>query len=188
MPFIKKKEIKIKNKAENVLLLLRIQGLFQKFLASPWKKEPKGEHVCCTNTLPLLIKLEILIQISVLISLLVYKSERCATNLKSGWGLKLFEWQSNVPFYYFKTGSSYFIILMLHHQHRSPWSSPATLLYRPLFLVCLQGYILYQHRAVVCRFLLVVLPFLIHVKGSTGVCHLWICSYFSSNFLYVWFV
>ena len=37
---------------------------------------------------------------------------------------------------------------------------------------CLQGYILYRYKAVVCRFELVVLPLLVHVKGSTGVCRL----------------
>ena len=41
--------------------------------------------------------------------------------------------------------------------------------YRPSLPESLQGYILYQHRAVVYRFLLVVLPLLIHVMGSTGV-------------------
>ena len=44
------------------------------------------------------------------------------------------------------------IIIMLRHQHGYPWPSPATLLYCPSFLVGLQGYILYQHRSVVCRF------------------------------------
>ena len=40
------------------------------------------------------------------------------------------------------------------------------------FLADPQGYIPYQHRAAVCRFELVVLPLLIHVKGPTGVHHL----------------
>ena len=64
----------------------------------------------------------------------------------------------------------------------------AILLYCPLFPAGLQGNILYQHRAVVCRFLLVVLPLLVHVKGSTGVCHLWVHLYFSCSVPYVWFV
>ena len=39
-----------------------------------------------------------------------------------------------------------------------------------------------------CRFLLIVLPLLVHVKGSTGVCHLWVRPYFSSIVPHVWFV
>ena len=70
------------------------------------------------------------------------------------------------------------IIIMSRCQHGSPWPSPATDLYRPSLPVGLQGYILYQHRAVVCRFKLVILPFLVHVKGSTGVCHS-LVAYFS---------
>ena len=50
-----------------------------------------------------------------------------------------------------------------------------------------QGYILYWHRAVVCSFELVVLLLLVHVKGSTGVHHLWAHPYFSSSVLHVWF-
>ena len=45
-------------------------------------------------------------------------------------------------------GTSIFIcIIMSHRQHGSPWPSLATRLYCPLFLVGLQGYILYRHRA-----------------------------------------
>ena len=47
--------------------------------------------------------------------------------------------------------------------------------YRPLLLAGLQGYIPYQHRHAVCRFVLVVLHSLVHVKGSTGV-HDFSCS------------
>ena len=72
-------------------------------------------------------------------------------------------------------------IMMSRCKHGSPWPSLATRLYCPLFLVSLQGYILYQHRAVVYRFWLVVLPLLVHMKGSTGVCCLWVCFYFSSR-------
>ena len=61
------------------------------------------------------------------------------------------------------------IIIMSHYQHGYPWPSLATLLYHPLLPAVLQGYILYQHRAAVCRFKLVVLTLLIHVNGSTGV-------------------
>ena len=50
----------------------------------------------------------------------------------------------------------------------------ATLLCRPSFLVALQGYNLYQHRAIVCRFSLIVLPLLVRVRESTGVRYLWV--------------
>ena len=63
------------------------------------------------------------------------------------------------------------IIIMSYRQHRSPWASLVTRLYHPSLPVGLQGYILYRHRAVVYRFELIVLPFVVHVKGSTGVCH-----------------
>ena len=56
------------------------------------------------------------------------------------------------------------IIIMSRHQHGYTWPSPATLLYRPSLPVGLPGYILYRHRAVVCRFSLVVLPLLVHMK------------------------
>ena len=46
----------------------------------------------------------------------------------------------------------YIIIIMPRHQLRSPWPSPATLLYRLSVLIDFQGCILYQHRAVVYRF------------------------------------
>ena len=36
------------------------------------------------------------------------------------------------------------------------------------------------------RFLLVVQPLLVHVKGSTGLRRLWVCPYFSSSVLHVW--
>ena len=44
------------------------------------------------------------------------------------------------------------IIILSHRQHGSPLLSLATLLYRPLLSVDLQGNILYPHRAVVCKF------------------------------------
>ena len=51
----------------------------------------------------------------------------------------------------------------------------------PLPIVhCFRKVFRYTSRiGVVCRFELVVLPFLLHVKGSTGVHHIWDCSYFS---------
>ena len=47
---------------------------------------------------------------------------------------------------------TFIIIIMVHHQHGYPWPSTATRLYRPSLPVGLQGYILYRHWAVVCRF------------------------------------
>ena len=73
---------------------------------------------------------------------------------------------------------------MSHYQHRYPWSSLATPPYRPLVPAGPQGYISYRHRATVCRFELVVLPWHVHEKGSTGVYHLWADPCFSSS---VWF-
>ena len=80
------------------------------------------------------------------------------------------------------------IIIMSRHQHGYPWSSLATGLYRQSLPAGLQGYILYRHRAAVCRFELVVLPLLDHLKGSTGVHHLWVLPYFSGSVSHVWFV
>ena len=82
---------------------------------------------------------------------------------------------------------NFMIIIMSRHQHGYPWPSAATLLYRPSLLVGFQGYILYRHRALVCRFLLVVLLLLVHVKGSTGVNHLWVLPNFSSSVPHIWF-
>ena len=67
-----------------------------------------------------------------------------------------------------------------HHYHHNvvpsariyPSSSLATPPYRPLLPAGLQGYISYRHRAVVCRFELVVLPLFVHVKGSTSLMNL----------------
>ena len=49
-----------------------------------------------------------------------------------------------------------------------------------------QDYTPYLHRAAVCRFDLVTLLLLGHVKGSIGVHHLWAHPYFSSSVLHVW--
>ena len=59
---------------------------------------------------------------------------------------------------------------------------------RPLLQAGLQDYTSFRHRAAVCRFELVVLPLLVHVKGSTGVHNLWARPYISSSILHVWFV
>ena len=44
------------------------------------------------------------------------------------------------------------IIIMSQHQHEYLWPPLATTLYRQSLTVGLQGYILYRHRAVICRF------------------------------------
>ena len=80
------------------------------------------------------------------------------------------------------------IIVMSRHPHGYPWPSLATPPYRPLLPAGLWGYIPYQDRAVVCKFGLVLLLLLVHVKGSTGLNHLWACSYSSSSVPHVWFV
>ena len=46
----------------------------------------------------------------------------------------------------------------------------------------------YRHRSAVCRFDLIVLPLLVHVKRSTVVHHLWARPYFSSIVPHVLFV
>ena len=51
-----------------------------------------------------------------------------------------------------------------------PLSPPLPIV--PLLPAGLQGYIPHRHRAAVCRFELIVLPLLVHVKGSTGLHHL----------------
>ena len=48
----------------------------------------------------------------------------------------------------------------------------ATPTYRPLLPAGPQGYIPHRHRAAVCRFELVALLLLSHVKGFTGIHHL----------------
>ena len=82
----------------------------------------------------------------------------------------------------------YIIIIMSLCEHESSWPSLTTRLYRPLLPGGLPGYILYQRRAVICRFLQVVLPLLVHVKGSTELCYLWVRPYFSNSVPHVWFI
>ena len=80
------------------------------------------------------------------------------------------------------------IVITSRYQHGYPWPFLAIPPYRALLPAGLQGYIPYRHRAVVCRFWLVVLLLLVHVKGSIGVHHLWAHPYFSSSVPRVWFV
>ena len=81
-----------------------------------------------------------------------------------------------------------FIIILLSHQRGYPWPSLATSPYRSSHLAGLHGCTPYPHRAAVCRFELVTLLLLGHVKGSIGVHHLWAHPYFFSSVLHVWFV
>ena len=67
---------------------------------------------------------------------------------------------------------AYIINIMSNHRYRSPWPSPATLLYYLLLPVGLQGhpvsaqsYILSRHRAIACRSSLDVLPLPVHLRG-----------------------
>ena len=57
------------------------------------------------------------------------------------------------------------IIILSCHQYRYPWPYLAITPYRSSLLAGPQGYTLYPHRAVVCRFKLVTLLLLSHVKG-----------------------
>ena len=72
-------------------------------------------------------------------------------------------------------------IIMSRHKLGYSWPSLATPPYRTLLSTDPQGYIPYWHRAAVCRFELVVLLLLVHVRGSTGVHHLWARPYFFSS-------
>ena len=77
------------------------------------------------------------------------------------------------------------IIILACHQHGYPWPTLATPPYRSSLLASPQGYILYPHRAAVCRFEMVALLLLGHVRRSIGEHHLWSRPSFSSS---VWFV
>ena len=70
------------------------------------------------------------------------------------------------------------VVMMSRYQYGYPWASLATPLYRPLLSAGPQGYIPYRLRAVVYMFVLIVLHLPVHVKGSTGVHHLWARPYF----------
>ena len=79
------------------------------------------------------------------------------------------------------------VFLTFHHHHLVPSTRISlTLYHHPLYRSALpagpHGYTLYPHRAAVCRFELVALLLLGHVKGSIRVHH------FSSSVLQVWFV
>ena len=80
------------------------------------------------------------------------------------------------------------IIIMSCHRHSYPWPFHTTSLNRSSLPVGPQGYTPYPLRAAVCRFELVTLLLLSHVKGFTGVHHLWAHLYFSSSVLHFWFI
>ena len=80
------------------------------------------------------------------------------------------------------------IIIMSCRQHGYLWPSLATSPYHSSLLAGLQGYIPYLHIATVCMFELVILLLLSHMRGSIGVHHWWVRTYFSSCVLRVWFV
>ena len=91
--------------------------------------------------------------------------------------------------YYIYVWICYIIIIILSsHQHGYPWPSLATSPKRSLLLAGPQGYTPYPQRATVCRFELIALLLLSHVKGSIEEHHLWARPYFSNSVLHVWFV
>ena len=73
------------------------------------------------------------------------------------------------------------IINMSRYQHGYPRPSLAISPYRPFLPARPQGYILYRHRAGVCRFTLVVLPLLVHVSGVDCLPMVWE-TWFQSQF------
>ena len=80
-----------------------------------------------------------------------------------------------------------FIILSCH-QHGYPWPSLPIPPYCSSLLTGPQGYILYPHKAVVCRFKLVSLLLLGHVRESIGEHPLRLRPRYSSSVLLGWFV
>ena len=78
-------------------------------------------------------------------------------------------------------------IIMSCHQYGNPCPSLATPPYRSSLLAGPWGYISYTHRAAVCRFELVSLLLLGHVRGFIEH-HLCARPCFSRSVLHVWFV
>ena len=106
----------------------------------------------------------------------------CYTGLLN-WAKK-YQGQSSI----YQDSVEQWIIIISCYQHGYPWPSLVTPPYCPLLPAGPQGYILYRHRAVVCRFEQVVLSLHVHVKGSTGVPQLWAHPYFSSSVPHIWFI
>ena len=90
--------------------------------------------------------------------------------------------------------TGYALCLHHHHHHHVAPSARISLTLchhlpdRPLLSAGLRVYIPYRHRVVLCRFGQVGLLLPVHVKGSTGVYHLWAHPYFSSSVQHVWLV
>ena len=101
------------------------------------------------------------------------------------WGVLSF-CRDPVGVFYSWLGSSWIDVYCFqnHHYHHLVVTSS----YHSLLSAGPQGYVPYPHRAAVCRFELVALLLLGHVKGSIGVHHLWARPYFFSSVLHVWFV
>ena len=82
-----------------------------------------------------------------------------------------------------------FIWLSIANHHHlvvpSAWIS-LTLFHHPSLSLIVSGFTPYPHRAAVCKFELVALLLLGHVKGSIGVPRLWTRLYFSSSVPHVW--
>ena len=116
-----------------------------------------------------------------------YKEDLTLNNLQ---GLICHQTKPNIYIYIYMYIYIYIyiiiIIIMLYHQHGYPWPSFATPPYRSSLLVGPQGYIPYPQRAAVCRFELVILLLLSHMRGSIGEHHLWAHPCFSSSVLHVW--
>ena len=87
-----------------------------------------------------------------------------------------------------ETWRDFSIIILSCHQHGYPGPSLATPPYSSSLPIGPQGYTSYSHIAAVCRFKLIALLLLGHVKGSIGIHHLWARPYFSSSVLHVWLV
>ena len=67
-----------------------------------------------------------------------------------------------------------------------PWHSLATLRYCSSLPAGPQGYTPYPHRDAVCKFNLVALFLLDHVKGSIGVHHLWTLYIYIYIYIYIY--
>ena len=80
------------------------------------------------------------------------------------------------------------IIIMSVREHRFPWLSLTICLYRPLHSAGPLDYIMYQYRAVVYKFQLVLQHLLVYGKEYSGKHHLWARPYVPSSVSHVLFV
>ena len=106
----------------------------------------------------------------------------------------LYSYMSSIPFYLQKVICVHTVIWLSSHHHLvvpSAWISLTLSRHPSLSFIASgrsSGYTPYPHRAAVCRFELVALLLLGHVKGSILVHHLWAHPCFSSSVLHFWFV